>query len=76
MLAGTKKASNPEVGGLFFCFEYGRGERISRAPSLARALRAALRAVQNGSPCRFVNLGFGSIIPTIFPNKKWPQSRR
>jgi hypothetical protein len=42
------------------------GERISRAPSLARALRAALCAVQNGSPCRFVNLGFGSIVPDQF----------
>ena len=30
-------------------------------------LRAALRAVQNGSPCRFVNLGFGERIWRAHP---------
>ena len=66
-------ASNPEVRGETFCV-FGRGERISCRPSLAGTLRAALRAVQNGSPCRFVNLGSGSIFPKQFPQKFRPQA--
>ena len=31
---------------------------------------ALRRVVQNDSPCRFVNLGFGSSLPPKFPNKK------
>ena len=37
---------------------------------MPRALRAVPRVVQSGNPCRFVNLGFGSILPPKFKTKK------